>query len=148
MIHNDCVEEVRSWPANQVDLIVTSIPFANHYEYTPSFNDFGHTEDNAQFFAQMDHLTPELLRVLRPGRIAAIHVKDRVEFGSVTGTGMATIDPQGRVATAPSTGGTPNANRFYPLAFRLSPAAVDGLLERGTLLRARRARLSGARPRV
>ncbi len=93
MIHNDCVEEVRRWDENAVDLIVTSIPFSNHYEYTPSYNDMGHTEDNAQFFRHMDHLTPELLRVLRPGRIAAVHVKDRVEFGNVTGTGLPTMDP-------------------------------------------------------
>ena len=26
---------------DSVDLIVTSIPFANHYEYTPTYNDFG-----------------------------------------------------------------------------------------------------------
>ena len=45
-----------------VDLIVTSIPFANHYEYSPSYNDFGHTENNEHFWEQMDHLTPELLR--------------------------------------------------------------------------------------
>jgi hypothetical protein len=41
----------------------------------------------------MDYLTPELLRILKPGRIAAIHVKDRVLFGSATGDGMPTIDP-------------------------------------------------------
>ncbi len=41
----------------------------------------------------MDYLTPELLRVLIPGRIAAIHVKDRVLFGNATGTGMPTIEP-------------------------------------------------------
>ena len=45
------------------------------------------------FFEQMDFLTPELLRVLRPGRVAAIHVKDRVLFGNATGTGMPTIEP-------------------------------------------------------
>lgn len=38
-------------------------------------------------------LTPELLRVLQPGRVAAIHVKDRVLFGNATGTGMPTIEP-------------------------------------------------------
>ena len=38
-------------------------------------------------------LTPELLRVLKPGRVAAIHVKDRVLFGNVTGTGFPTIEP-------------------------------------------------------
>lgn len=41
----------------------------------------------------MDFLTPELLRVLKPGRVAAIHVKDRVLFGNVTGTGMSTVEP-------------------------------------------------------
>ena len=36
---------------DSVDLIVTSIPFATQYEYTPSYNDFGHTDGNAHFFA-------------------------------------------------------------------------------------------------
>ncbi len=76
-----------------MDLIVTSIPFSNHYEYTPSYNDLGHNEDTERFFQQMDFLAPNLLRVLRPGRVFACHVKDRVLFGNVTGTGMPTIEP-------------------------------------------------------
>lgn len=92
-VNNDCVEEVRKLPDNSVGLIHTSIPFSNHYEYTPSYNDFGHNEDTARFFEQMDYLTPELLRILEPGRVAAIHVKDRVLFGNVTGTGMPTMEP-------------------------------------------------------
>ena len=90
---NDCVEEVSTMPDNSVDLIHTSIPFSNHYEYTPSYNDFGHNEDNDAFFRQMDFLVPELLRILKPGRIAAIHVKDRILFGNATGDGMPTVDP-------------------------------------------------------
>lgn len=78
---------------NSVDLIHTSIPFSNHYEYTPSYNDFGHNADTVKFFEQMDYLTPQLLRILRPGRVAAIHVKDRVLFGNATGTGMPTMEP-------------------------------------------------------
>lgn len=92
-VHNDCVEETRKMEADSVDLIVTSIPFSNHYEYTPSYNDFGHNEDTERFFKQMDYLTPELLRVLRPGRVAAIHVKDRVLFGNTTGYGMPSMEP-------------------------------------------------------
>ncbi|RLK53403.1 DNA methylase [Stenotrophomonas rhizophila] len=91
--NNDCVQEARGMEDNSVDLIVTSIPFANHYEYSPSYNDFGHTDDNAHFWAQMDHLSKELLRVLKPGRIAAIHVKDRIQFGAVTGAGVPTVSP-------------------------------------------------------
>lgn len=91
--NNDCVAETRGMADDSMDLVVTSIPFANHYEYSPSYNDFGHTDDNAHFWAQMDHLSPELLRVLKPGRIACIHVKDRIQFGAVTGAGVPTVSP-------------------------------------------------------
>lgn len=90
--HNDAVMEARERASDSVDLIVTSIPFANHYEYTPSYNDFGHTEGNEHFWRQMDFLTPELVRMLKPGRMACIHVKDRVLFQSVTGFGAPTMD--------------------------------------------------------
>lgn len=92
-VHNDCVEEVRTMNDNSVDLIHTSIPFGNHYEYSANYNDFGHNQNTKRFFEQMDFLTPELLRILKPGRVAAIHVKDRVLFGNATGTGMPTIEP-------------------------------------------------------
>ncbi len=92
-INNDCILETESMPDNSIDLIHTSIPFSNHYEYTASYNDFGHNKDTGEFFKQMDFLTPQLLRILRPGRVAAIHVKDRVLFGNATGTGMPTIEP-------------------------------------------------------
>lgn len=91
--NNDCVEECRRIDSDSLDLIVTSIPFSNHYEYTPSYNDFGHTDSDEHFFAQMDFLTPELLRILKPGRMACIHVKDRILFGSVTGYGTPTVNP-------------------------------------------------------
>ncbi|MDR6953844.1 DNA modification methylase [Ancylobacter sp. 3268] len=91
--NNDCVEECRRMEAGSVDLIVTSIPFSNHYEYTPTYDDFGHTDDDEHFFAQMDFLTPELLRILKPGRECCIHVKDRILFGSVTGAGTPTVNP-------------------------------------------------------
>lgn len=92
-VYGDCVEETREMEANSIDLIHTSIPFGNHYEYSANYNDFGHNQDTERFFEQMDFLTPELLRVLKPGRVAAIHVKDRVLFGNATGTGMPTIEP-------------------------------------------------------
>ena len=92
-VHDDCVEETRRMESDSVDLIHTSIPFGNHYEYSENYNDFGHNQNTERFFEQMDYLTPELLRVLRPGRVAAVHVKDRVLFGNATGTGMPTIEP-------------------------------------------------------
>jgi DNA modification methylase len=91
--NNDCVDEARRIDADSVGEIITSIPFANHYEYTASYNDFGHTDDNDHFWSQMDFLTPELFRILKPGRLACIHVKDRILFGNVTGTGLPTVSP-------------------------------------------------------
>jgi len=93
IFHNDTIEETANLPENSIDLIVTSIPFSNHYEYTPSYNDLGHNEDTDRFFQQMDYLAPSLLRCLKPGRIYACHTKDRVMFGNATGTGMPTIEP-------------------------------------------------------
>ncbi|MCX5516211.1 DNA methylase N-4 [Kaistia algarum] len=91
--HNDCVDEARRTPDNSVHQIISSIPFSNHYEYTASYNDFGHTDDNDHFWRQMDFLTPELHRILQPGRLACIHVKDRILFGNVTGEGVPTVSP-------------------------------------------------------
>jgi DNA modification methylase len=96
LINNDCVLETQTMSLaapNSVHLIVTSIPFSTQYEYTPSFNDFGHTDGAEHFWRQMDFLTPELLAVLKPGRVLAVHVKDRVQPGSMSGLGFQTIDP-------------------------------------------------------
>lgn len=92
-VNNDCILETENMPDNSVDLIVTSIPFSNHYEYTATYNDFGHNQNTQRFFEQMNYLTPNLLRILRPGRVFACHVKDRVLFGNATGTGMTTMEP-------------------------------------------------------
>lgn len=90
-IHNDCVEEVRRMAPDSVQLIVTSIPFSTQYEYSPNYADFGHTDDDPHFWQQMGYLIPELLRVTEPGRIAAIHVKDRIIPGGINGFGFQTL---------------------------------------------------------
>lgn len=92
-VRNDCVLETATMPEASVHLVLTSIPFSTQYEYTPSYNDFGHTDDNPHFFEQMDYLTPELLRVLKPGRVAVVHVKDRIVPGGMTGLGFQTVYP-------------------------------------------------------
>ena len=90
-VNNDTVVETSRMEEASVGLIVTSIPFATQYEYTPSYNDFGHTDDDAHFWRQMDFLTPQLLRVLMPGRWACIHVKDRIVPGGINGFGFQTL---------------------------------------------------------
>lgn len=93
LVLNDCVAEMPRIGDASVGLVLTSIPFSTQYEYSPSYLDFGHTESNAHFWRQMDYLTPELFRVLQPGRIAAVHVKDRIIPGGLTGLGFQTVYP-------------------------------------------------------
>jgi len=88
IVNNDSVIECAEMQENSVGLILTSIPFSTQYEYSPNYADFGHSDNNQHFFEQMDFLTPNLLRVLKPGRIAAIHVKDRIVPGGMTGLGF------------------------------------------------------------
>lgn len=93
LVNNDSVDEAARMSADSVDLIVTSIPFSTQYEYSPSYNDFGHTDDEAHFWRQMDFLSPNLLRVLKPGRNMVIHCKDRIAPGGLTGLGFQTVQP-------------------------------------------------------
>lgn len=92
-INNDCVLEMEGMADNYVGLIHTSIPFGNHYEYSSQYEDFGHNPSDGDFWEQMDFLIPQLLRVLQPGRVAAIHVKDRILYGHQTPTGFMEVSP-------------------------------------------------------
>ncbi len=93
LVNNDSIDEWRAKPENSVGLIVTSIPFSTQYKYSDSYRDLGHSDTNAHFWEHMGYLTPSLFRALKPGRIAAIHVKDRIVPGGMTGLGFQTVYP-------------------------------------------------------
>lgn len=93
LVNDDTVKECATLPANSLDLVLTSIPFSTQYEYSPNFADFGHSEGNSEFWEQMDFLTPSLFAALKPGRLACIHVKDRIVPGGMTGLGFQTVYP-------------------------------------------------------
>ncbi len=91
VFNNDTVVTHNEMADNSTDMILTSIPFGDHYEYSDNYNDMGHNNGNDEFFKQMDFLTPNLLRTLKPGRIAAIHVKDRIRYSYQNGTSFTSI---------------------------------------------------------
>lgn len=93
LVNDDSVLYCAEIPSDSQGMICTSIPFSTQYEYTPHLADFGHTDTDEHFFEQMGYLTPELLRITMPGRIAAIHVKDRVVPGEIIGQSYQTVSP-------------------------------------------------------
>lgn len=76
----DCVEVMKGLPDASVHLTISSIPFSNAYIYSGSMNDMGNSSDDAEFFAHLDFLIPELYRVTVPGRLCVMHVKQLVNY--------------------------------------------------------------------
>ncbi len=74
VIYNaDTVEVARGMPDHSADFSVFSPPFASLYTYSNSPRDMGNVRNDAEFFAHYDHLIRETARVMKPGRIVAIH---------------------------------------------------------------------------
>jgi hypothetical protein len=95
-INNDNVNELSKHDDikdNSIGLILTSWPFSNQYEYSPNYADFGHSESNEEFFRQMDFLTPLSFNKLMPGRLAVVHVKDRITPMGLSEMGVQTSYP-------------------------------------------------------
>lgn len=92
-IHGDCIEAIRDLPDNSVDFSVYSPPFSSLYIYSESERDMGNVDDDAAFMAFYRLLIAEKLRVTRPGRLSAIHVKDLVYYQGSSERGDAGIRP-------------------------------------------------------
>lgn len=80
MYHGDCVEVARQLPDRSVDLALFSPPFSNLYTYSDSPRDQGNVEDDAAFLEQHRFLVRELFRLMRPGRMCAVHCKELVDY--------------------------------------------------------------------
>jgi DNA modification methylase len=73
LYHADTVDVARGLPDRSVDFSVFSPPFASLYTYSNSPRDMGNVLDDAEFFAHFDFLIKETVRVMKPGRLVAIH---------------------------------------------------------------------------
>jgi len=76
LLNGDCVQESKKISENAADLIVFSPPFAELYVYSDKEEDMGNVSDYNQFEQHFKFLIPELKRVLKPGRICAVHCMD------------------------------------------------------------------------
>lgn len=85
--NGDCVEVLASLPDNSVDFAVYSPPFANLYIYSDSARDMGNVDSDEEFQEAYRFVARELLRVVKPGRLVSIHVKDLVYYSNASDRG-------------------------------------------------------------
>lgn len=74
--HGDCVDLMRQLPDHSVGFSVYSPPFGNLFCYSDSECDMGNSADNAEFFAHYRFMLTEMARVLKPGRLSAVHCSE------------------------------------------------------------------------
>jgi len=73
LYNGDCCEAAKSFPDDSMDMMLFSPPFADLYCYSDSPNDMGNCTSYEDFFEHFGYLIGELLRILKPGRLCAVH---------------------------------------------------------------------------
>ena len=76
LLNGDCVQESKKINDNSADLVVFSPPFAELYVYSDKEEDMGNVSDYKQFEQHFKFLIPQLKRILKSGRICAVHCMD------------------------------------------------------------------------
>jgi DNA modification methylase len=76
LYHGDCVEVLAGLPDASVDLSIYSPPFGDLFVYSASERDMGNSSSHGQFFEHYAHVVRELRRVVKPGRMVAVHCSD------------------------------------------------------------------------
>lgn len=69
----DCVDRVKELEDSSIGFSIYSPPFASLYTYTNSEHDMGNCKGMEDFVEHFQFLIPELMRVLKPGRLMAVH---------------------------------------------------------------------------
>jgi DNA modification methylase len=76
LMRGDCVQRIKEVPDNSVDFSVFSPPFADLYTYSNYVEDMGNVSDYEEFVLHFGYLVQELMRVMKPGRLIAVHAMD------------------------------------------------------------------------
>jgi hypothetical protein len=76
LYNGDCCEVMPGLPSGTVDFSIFSPPFADLYCYSDSPNDLGNSKNYAEFFQHFGFVVQELRRLVKDGRIVAVHCID------------------------------------------------------------------------
>lgn len=85
----DTIEHMASMPAACVDLAITSPPFPTLYAYSSSSADIGNSEDfRGDAKLHLSFFYRQFARILKPGRVAVIHVMQVPRMKRAGGQGL------------------------------------------------------------
>jgi DNA modification methylase len=76
LLLGDSCERMKELADNSIDMSVFSPPFESLYVYSPTERDLGNSHGADEFFTHFNFIIKELLRIMKPGRVAAVHVAD------------------------------------------------------------------------
>jgi DNA modification methylase len=80
LYRGDSVEVIKEIDDDSVGLSVFSPPFSGLYIYSDNLRDMGNTASDAEFFEHFAYMLPDLYRITMPGRMAAVHCKQLVNY--------------------------------------------------------------------
>ena len=72
--NGDSCEVIQGIPSDSIGFMVYSPPFASLFSYSDNLACMSNCSSDEEFFNHYKYLFGELYRVLKPGRIAAVHV--------------------------------------------------------------------------
>lgn len=73
IINADTTEAIKTVPDESIGLIVYSPPFSQLYTYSNSDRDLGNSRNDDEFFTHFEFIAEDMYRILKPGRIMAVH---------------------------------------------------------------------------
>ena len=85
LFNGDSAEVLPTLPDHSIDLAVFSPPFAATYTYSPSIRDLGNVAGEGEFWAQFAFISAEMRRVMKPGRLVALHVANLPAYENTHG---------------------------------------------------------------
>lgn len=74
--NGDCMDVIQTIPNDSIDLSIYSPPFAGLYIYSSDKRDMSNNESPETFLQQYEYLIEQMSRILKPGRICAVHCSD------------------------------------------------------------------------
>jgi DNA modification methylase len=89
LIKGDSCQEIKHIADDSQDFSVFSPPFSSLFTYSNNICDMGNCDSHDEFFAQYEYLLHDLYRIMKPGRLVAVHTKDLAKYKNSSGyTGL------------------------------------------------------------